>query len=275
MPSIIEDLRSQPVSLGRKDPFFIYLNYGDPSNQSQFDQAFASVNISSTGINLVSNNIYEIKRAEINNTSCSANTVGTEYPISFDLVQNNTLQYGFGSASVVGQASGTKSATLNAKQTGCLKIGLKVMPTAKQGDEVTIIYKQLYINTEGVITSVPEIPEKTIQLAIGASPVCSADQVIVGTRCLTVCKDTEYRVSSGDCAAKQTTCSTGQELVAEKCVPPCGLTEARNTFGECKKSSQDYSAVISMVVASILGVVALIVILVIIYSLTRTLRKRL
>ena len=275
MPSVVEDLRSQPVALDRKEPFFLYLNYGDPANKTQYDQSFATVSISSTSINFVSNNLYEIKRNDPNNTSCSANTLGTEYPITFDLVQNSTLQYGFGSATAVGQPSGSKSAPLAPKQTGCLKIGLKVMPSAKQSEEVSITYKQNTINSEGQIVSIKDVPEKAVLFSLGKVANCSGDLVSVGTQCLPACKDNEYRTASGTCTSKQITCSSGEELFGDKCVPICAQSEARNTFGECKKSSTDYSGVISMIVVGILTLVALIVISMIVFGIARNLRKRL
>jgi hypothetical protein len=275
LPAIIENLKSQPISLDRKEPFFVYVSYGDPASNTTYDQMFISVKISTPSLNFVSNNLFELIKKDAGTLTCSDTNSKESRPITYDLVNEGGLQYGPQSAETSTQPSGRKINTLKPKQTGCLKLGLKVMPVANEGDEVAITIKQQYIGKDGEVIPLNDIPDKTILFSIGAAANCAQDQTSVGTKCIASCSDVQYLDVSGVCQNKAQQCSDTTELLGENCVPKCQSNQARNTFGECKNTSQDYSTLTSTIITIVLLLVGAIVGTIIISGVYRIVSKKL
>lgn len=272
MPEVVEDFRKTPIALDRKEPFFVYLSYGDPSSSTILENITLRTTLSSSALSFATNNLYEIVRNNPQSTGCSEGTEGEARLIRSDLVQDRVFNYGPYSAANPDAPSGEKNASLSAKQTGCLKIGLKVGAKAEANDSAQLIFEQLEMKNNE-LKQITNLPVKTIYFSLATLKSCAATEEFIGGQCLTACKYTEYRALDSTCKPKLVQCDHGQEAVKDSCVDICPAGTTRNTFGECRKVERSWNDMFSQVVMVLLSLTVLLAFSMLIANIIKQLKR--
>jgi hypothetical protein len=278
LPSILLDDTAHPIPVGRTDPFFVYLSYGDPALSYEVSNVQLRVTLSQPGIVFDDTRLFDLHNTDDNTlvTPCNDKYTGPSQKISSSMVTKEVLEYGPGSANQGKNPSGTISSSLSTKQVGCLKIGLKLSEGAAEG---TIVEIQSMITSSngkkiGFYKASDTPPPKTVRLAIGTAPTCAAGQDIFNLKCVASCTTEQYRDSQGVCRTARTTCQKDQELVGGSCQKKCADDESRSAFGECKRGEQPQNALVEKIAEySIIGLICLGA-LWLIQSIFKKLRKR-
>lgn len=231
------------------------MGYGDPSANTTHENTSLEVAITGESVVFSANNLFDLTRDEGRLTSCTDGVQATSRPISADLITGATLRYGPHSADSEKTPSGKLVATLAQKQIGCLKLGLRILPRAIQGDTVTLTLRQVtYDDTSITGKLIAELPTKQILLSLGTASICSDVTELHGNTCLTKCLNTSYRDTTGVCQNKAIICPASQEAFNGNCMSVCPANTVRNNFGDCRTAAVDRSAIVSLVASIILAV---------------------
>lgn len=273
-PEVVDDYRATPIAPDRKEPVFVYFGYGDPASGETVNQVSLKISLDNPALAFATNNIFEIARTNPQSTSCSESTEGKEFVIRSDLVKENVLTYGPGSASHPDAPSGSSIASLLPRQTGCLKIGLRVQPRVQSTARITLQFEQQLTTSNGETRQLTSLPIKKVLFSVGQTPAtCPNGQSVFGVECVPSCDTNQYRDLEGKCQPRALNCDTSKELVNDQCVDPCPEGSARNTFGECRSVERTWNEVVSIVVMSVLGLTVFIAFIILVSSILRRSRR--
>jgi len=242
LPEVFVDKTNEPISATRTDPFFVFVPYGDPALEYGVSEVQVQVKSSTDALIIDDTELYDLYDTSNSKKlfDCGAAYQGPSQKITSGTVANGVFLYGPGSANQSSTASGTNSSSLEAKQVGCLKIGVKVSATAKQSDIIELTTQIQSSNPKKIgfykQNNVP--PLKKIRFVIGEKPNCAQGQDIYNGVCTTACAADQYRDIDGVCRISKLSCAQNQEVVGDMCKQKCADYEARTAFGDCKRGEQ-------------------------------------
>ena len=209
---IVKDLTaSNPIPADRVQPFYLYFAYGSINSDTDILNAQATINMTGDGFEFVPNGIQDLyfgspTRSDATNPPdsqpCNSGYGGSVYPLSSSLATTSSLTYGFQSSRQTSSAGGQSSpATLRAKNTGCIKLQLKVKSGATVNQQATITYDPDAATSPSYQES--NRPSRQIVLIkVGAPDNSNNNSTTIGTSNLT----------SGTCTTVQTGSTTNCEF---------------------------------------------------------------
>ena len=277
LPEVFVDKTNEPISATRTDPFFVFVPYGDPALEYGVSEVQVQVKSSTSALIIDDTELYDLYDTSNSKKlfDCGAAYQGPSQKITSGAVANDIFLYGPGSANQSSTASGTNSSNLEAKQVGCLKIGIKVSATAKQGDIVELITQIQSSNPKktGFYKQNNTPPLKKIRFVIGEKPNCTQGQDIYNGVCTPACAADQYRDIDGVCRISKLACNQNQEVVGDICKQKCADNEARTAFGDCKRGEQAQNTQVELIAEYIAIFVITLIGLWILTSIIRQVRK--
>lgn len=148
---------STPIAKDRTAPITIYFSYGSATADADIQNAIAQATLDKPDLEFINAGIEDWyngspTRSDAENPpaqpACNSTYSGPKYQISSSLISANTFNYGLQSARNASSPSGAATVDkLREKATGCIKVTLKVSPSATVGSAVKLTFDEDFGNS--------------------------------------------------------------------------------------------------------------------------------